>query len=265
MDTQRFNGTSYTLSGPEGKPLVALIHGVGLNRKVWQWLEPDLRNDFRVLTYDLIGHGETDPPQGQPSLGDLSRQLLELLDHLNKPKVAIVGFSLGGMIARRFAQDYPERLAALCILNSPHRRTPAARSAVLSRVAQTEIDGPRGTVEAALARWFTTAFSRENPKVVNLVRDWVLANDPKVYPKIYRLLVDGLDEILAPAPPISSPTLVLTADEDFGNSPEMGQAIADEISGARLNVLTGLRHMALAEAPDQVNQPVVSFLKETYS
>ena len=67
---------------------------------------------------------------------------------------------------------------------------------------------------------------------------------------------------MAPKPPITCPTLVLTGDEDYGNSPEMSVAIATEISRARLVILKGLRHMALAENPPAVNRPVVNFLTE---
>ena len=97
---------------------------------------------------------------------------------------------------------------------------------------------------------------------MELVRSWVMANDKSVYHQIYKVLADGTDEITAPKPPISCPALVLTADEDFGNGPEMSAAIAAEIDGARLKVLKGLRHMALAEDPQTVNEPLVSFLRE---
>ena len=100
------------------------------------------------------------------------------------------------------------------------------------------------------------------PDLMDLTRKWVLANDPKVYPKLYRILAHGIDEITAPTPPITSPTLVITGDEDYGNGPEMSAAIAAEIPGARLLILQGLRHMALAEDPAAVNRPVLDFLTE---
>ena len=252
-------GTAYDIAGPEAAPVVVLIHGLGLTRAVWQWLTPDLTR-FRTLSYDLIGHGETAPPQGQPALKDLADQLAALLDHLKIDKAAIVGFSLGGMIARRFAQDYPARTAALVILHSAHRRSEKAQSAILFRVAQAEEHGPAATVELALERWYTDAARATRPDLMDLTRQWVLANDPKVYPKLYRILAHGVEEIVAPQPPITCPTLVLTGDEDHGNSPEMSAAIATEISRARLVILTGLRHMALAEDPPAVNRPVVDFL-----
>ena len=61
-------------------PPVVLIHGFGLNRTMWQWQRPALMPHFSVLTYDLLGHGESAPPVGTPDLTMLSRQLLGLMD-----------------------------------------------------------------------------------------------------------------------------------------------------------------------------------------
>ncbi|MBY0395596.1 MAG: alpha/beta hydrolase, partial [Thermoleophilia bacterium] len=128
-------GTAHEVTGPPDAPAVVLVHGLGLTRAVWQWMVPDLDGRFRVVTYDLAGHGASARPAGRPALGDLARQLSALLDHLGIGRAAVVGFSLGGMVARRFAQDHPARTSALAILNSPHRRTAAEQAAVLARVA----------------------------------------------------------------------------------------------------------------------------------
>lgn len=255
------NGTAYDLTGPEDAPVVVLVHGLGLNRAVWQWLVPDLCL-FRTLTYDLVGHGQSAPPERQPTLKDLADQMSGLLDHLQIDNAAVVGFSLGGMVARRFAMDYPARTTALAILHSAYRRSPEAQAAIDMRVIQAETEGPAATVEAALHRWYTDRARASRPDLMALTRQWVLANDPQVYPKLYRILANGVDEVSAPSPAITVPTLVLTADEDHGNSPEMSVAIATEIPRARLVILKGLRHMALAEDPPAVNRPVVDFLTE---
>jgi pimeloyl-ACP methyl ester carboxylesterase len=214
-----------------------------------------------VVTYDLYGHSESNDPPEEPSLALFSKQLVTVLDALNTPNAAIVGFSLGGMIARRFAQDHPERVSALAILHSPHKRTPDAQEAILKRVEQAKADGAGATVEAALDRWFTKSYRDAHPDMMDLVRRWVLANEIAVYHRNYRVLADGIDEIVAPKPAITAPTLVVTGDEDFGNGPEMTRAIAVEITGAETLILKGLRHMALAEDPDAMNRPLIAFLE----
>ncbi|MEM7076018.1 MAG: alpha/beta hydrolase [Pseudomonadota bacterium] len=257
------DGTEWERTGQRGAPSVIFIHGLGLNRGVWQWMAPALAQDYDLLSYDLYGHGGSAAPPETPSLRLFSRQLAALMDAAEIERAAIVGFSLGGMICRRFAQDAPDRARALVILNSPHRRTPDAQAAIVKRVDQAAAQGPSATVEAALERWFTDDYRARSPDMMALVRSWVMANDPEIYPTIYRVLAEGVDEIVAPVPPLTQPTLVLTGEEDWGNNPDMTHATANEINGAEALILPGLRHMALAEDPNAVNGAVRAFLDRT--
>jgi pimeloyl-ACP methyl ester carboxylesterase len=254
------DGTHFTLHGPDGAPPVLLIHGLGLTAEMWQWTLPALTPVFRVVTYDLVGHGKSAPPPGQPVLADLARQAARLMDHLQIPRAPVVGFSLGGMVARRVAMDFPARVSALAILNSTHRRTPTQQAAVETRLAEVIADGPGATVEAAIVRWFTDEFRARDTAVTAQVRAWVRANDAATYARMYRILAEGVEELVAPTPPIACPALVLTAEDDVGNSPAMSKAIAAEIAGAECVVLPRLRHMALAEDPTAVNPVLLAFL-----
>ena len=243
-------------------PAVVLIHGFGLNRAMWQWQLPALTPHFSVLTYDLLGHGESAPPARAPDLALFSGQLLRLLDRCGIERAAVVGFSLGGMIVRRFALDRAERLSALAILHSPHDRSPAEREAVRSRVRHAEAHGPAASVDAALERWFTPAFRAGAPETIALIRRWIVGNDPAVYPRIYRVLAEGDAGIARGLERIACPTLVMTGADDPGNTPAMSRAMAGLIPGARLAVLPALRHMALAESPAAVNRPLGAFLRD---
>lgn len=260
MANEASDGTIYDAVGPETAPAIILVHGLGLRRAMWQWTVPAIADGFRCVTYDLLWHGESPAPGMAPSLRVFSNQLQAVMQCAGIDRAAIVGFSLGGMIARRFAQDLPDRVGALAILNSPHRRSPEAQAAILARVAAAAGDGPSATVEAALQRWFTDEARTSRPDLMGLVRSWVLANDPTSYPAVYRVLAEGIDEIVEPDPPICCPALVLTGEGDHGNGPEMTQAIAAEIVGAETVILPTLRHMALAEDPGAVNGPLRAFL-----
>ncbi|MFT4725600.1 MAG: pimeloyl-ACP methyl ester carboxylesterase [Granulosicoccus sp.] len=255
------SGTHYRIHG-NGGPVLVLIHGFGLDQGMWRWQIDALSQHYTVLTFDLIGMGQSSPPTETPSLTMFSNQLVNLLNELCIEQAAVAGFSLGGMIARRFAMDFAHRIWALAILNSAHKRHPAAHDAIQSRVDQARIDGPEATVDAALSRWFTPPFHDTNPNIMKWVRTTILANDKKIYPDNYQVLVDGVNELIAPAPPISCPTLVMTAEDDYGNSPEMSQAITAEISGSTRVVLPGLRHMAMVEAPELFNEHLLGFLKQ---
>ncbi len=260
MTTLAPDGTNFTFSGPKTAPVVVLIHGLGLNKACWQWMIPDLEDSYRVLSYDLYGHGESSDPVTEPSLSLFSKQLKDLLDYCKIQRAVIIGFSLGGMVARRFAQDAPQKSQGMVILHSPHKRSNAAQAAILKRVDQARTMGPQSTVEAALERWFTDPFRQANPKLMNKIRRWVMANRKEVYHTIYKVLATGIDEIVKPNPALICPSLVITCDQDFGNGPEMAFAISAEIAGAKTLVLPALRHMALAESPKAVNKPIRDFL-----
>lgn len=257
------NGTVYELSGPATAPLVVLIHGLGLNRHVWQWHMADLAARYRVLRYDLFGHGDSAPPPHTPTLSLFSTQLVELMDHLGVDAGAIVGFSLGGMINRRIALDHAERVRALAILNSPHERGPEAQRLVEERAAQTGAGGPGATLDATIERWFTPAFRAARPDVIAQVRDWVLANDPASYFQCRQVLATGVIELIRPEPAIDTPTLVITAENDSGSTAAMAHAIAAEITGAQTIIVPKLQHMGLVEEPAAFTVPLLRFLNET--
>ncbi len=255
------NGSRYDLGGPAGAPAVVLIHGLGLNRRVWRDYLPRLRQRYRVLDYDLFGHGESARPPAKPSLSLFAGQLLELMDELEIGRAALIGFSLGGMINRRVAMDRPDRVSGLVILNSPHEREPDAQRSVERRALDSAAGGPGATLEAAIERWFTPEFRRGHAAYIDEVRAWVLANEPAVYAECREVLAFGVTELIQPEPPITLPTLVVTCEFDSGSTPAMSQAIASEIAGASVVVVPGLRHMGLVENPSFFIGEIADFLE----
>ena len=253
-------GTAYDLTGPIGAPVVVLVHGLGLTRATWAAFVPALAQDYRVLCYDLCGHGESALPHDTPSLTVLSGQLINLLDELGISRATIIGFSLGGMINRRLAIDHPARVAALVILNSPHERSPDAQRLVEERAAQTGEGGPAANIDATLARWFTPQFLQNAPDLVAQVRATVLANDAGNYALHRQVLARGVVELIRPAPPLTTPTLVITCENDSGSTPAMSHAIASEIAGAETVIVPYLQHLGLIEQPDLFLDPILRFL-----
>ena len=149
---------------------------------MWDGQVAALIGRFRVVRYDLLGHGESAKPRGAFEMAHFVAQLDDLLDGLALGRCALVGFSLGGMIARAYTIARPERVNALVVLNSPHDRTEAERATVRARAEQAATDGPGATADAALERWFTAGFAAACPEVLERVRRAILANDPEGLP-----------------------------------------------------------------------------------
>lgn len=253
------DGTAFDISGPDGAPVMVLIHGLGLCRRLWDDHLPALAAGHRVLRYDLYGHGDSAPPPAPASLTVYADQLARLCDHLDIANPVIVGFSIGGMINRRFAMDYPGRAAALIILNSPHDRGPQAQEQVEARAAAVRDEGRMATMDAALDRWFTPEFRRDMPSVMQLVRAWREIVDPESYAKAAMVLAVGVRELVRPQPPISCPTLVVTCAHDSGSTPSMSRSIGTEIDGAEVQIVERLQHLGLIEEPAAFTGPILAF------
>ncbi len=254
--------TAHQLAGSRENPAVVLIHGLGLNKSMWLDYLPELAKDHFVVIYDLFGHGTSYKPQSQPSLDLFSSQLKELLDDLDISRATLIGFSLGGMINRRFAIDFPDRVESLVILNSPHERTPEEQHLVEERVRKTAQGGPAATIDTTLKRWFTADFLVSQPEKVNRVREWVLSNDPNFYAQCRFVLAAGVKELIRPQPPVRKPALVATSENDSGSTPDMTRAIAAEILGANAVIVPQLRHLGILEAPHTYLDLIQAFLKQ---
>lgn len=255
------DGTAYRLAGPESEPFVVLIHGLGLSAETtWAGIAPALAGRFRVLSYDLPGHGTSRPLDAAPDLDALSDQLVRLLDHVGAGPAAVVGFSLGGMINRKCALRHPDRVRALAILNSPHERPPEQQARVEAEARAAAASGPGATIDAALARWFTPDFARASPGVVARVRHTVLGTEPVSYAGHRLTLAAGVTELVRPDPAIGCPALVMTCEHDTGSTPAMAATIAGEIDGSDLIVVPGLKHLGLVERPADFLTPVTRFL-----
>ena len=249
--------TAFAISGPNDAPVIVLIHGLGLHRRIWDDLLEPLSDRYRVVSYDLWGHGESGPLPQPASLGLFARQCVELLDHLEIPKAGLVGFSLGGMINRRVAIDSPERVSALGVLNSPHQRSPQAQQLVEERAAATSAGDLSATLDATLERWLTPTAT---PALVARVSEWVLANNIDTFRQVRQVLANGVTELIDPQPAITVPTLVLTCEHDSGSTPSMAHAIAAEIVGAKTVIVPYLQHLGLLENPEPFVAALRGFL-----
>lgn len=256
------DGTAFETYGPdkESAPVLVLIHGLGLTRQTWADFIPALSQRYHVITYDLCGHGETILPDETPSLSLLARQLHDLLCYCHITDAHLIGFSLGGMINRRMAMDFPEMVASLVILNSPHERGDAQQALVEQRARDTSEGGAAATIETTLQRWFTAEFRETNKEKTDWVRQTVLANDAANYANHRFVLANGVVELIRPEPALQVPTLVMTCEHDSGSNVAMSEAIASEMTQAELVIIDKLQHLGLIEQPDLFIKPILSFL-----
>ena len=240
-------------------PPLVLIHGVGLDRSMWGGLMRCLSGRLDCAAFDMPCHGEAGMPAGEITLATFADALGEVVDGLDGAPV-VVGFSMGAMVAQRFALDRPDALRGLVLMNAVFDRDKHQRAAILQRLATVERDGPGGMADSAIERWFTEGFRTRSPEIVEPVRRRLLANDPAAYLAAYRVFATADAELARAAPRISCPTLALTAEHDANSTPAMSRELARAIPDARALVLDGLAHGAPIEAPERVAEAIQDFV-----
>jgi pimeloyl-ACP methyl ester carboxylesterase len=109
---------AYRVAGDPALPVVLLIHGITSSSATWDPIIPALAEHAHVIAPDLLGHGDSDKPRGDYSLGAFASGLRDLLEHLGHERVTVVGHSLGGGVAMQFAYQYLERCERLVLVSS---------------------------------------------------------------------------------------------------------------------------------------------------
>jgi pimeloyl-ACP methyl ester carboxylesterase len=262
--TQRegsLHGTRFRCVG-DGPPIV-LIHGVGADLEMWTPLAGHLSRHRRVITYDMQGHGESARPPGPYRLVDFVRQLWRLTEDLKLGAFDLLGFSMGGLVAQGLALEHPAAVDRLILLNTVYDRSPEERRAVQARVAEAMSGDYESGIEAAIERWFTSAFIAVRPDKIDAMRQRMMRNDRAAYVAAYAVFASADEELAPQTERIEVPTLVMTGMEDQRSTPGMAARLALRLPQGTLRLLPGQRHMTPLEVPDRLAVLIEEFLGAT--
>ncbi len=239
---------SYTVDGAADAPVVVLSNSLGATRGMWNPQVPALAERYRVVTYDARGHGESAAPPGPYTLDDL----VALLDEVGAERAHVAGLSLGGMTAMRLAVREPQRLDRLAVLCTSAKPDPQP---FLDRAAAVRSGGTAPLAPAIAARWLTPGYAAEHPELVAKLESMIAGADDDGYAACAEVVAAvDLREDLAR---ITSPTLVISGQEDLALPPAHQQLIAEGIPGARLLTLSPAAHLANLEQTRQVTESLL--------
>ena len=243
------NGTFYILNQNQGTPII-FIHGVGLNHKIWKPQFDVFENT--IVAYDILGHGQTLLKSSNLSFDNFSRQLLNLIDELNFKKIHLVGFSIGSLIARNFAENYNERLESLTLLCSVFKRSKEQQQIVDDRFELSKKS--RSLSKQALKRWFTDEYILRNPKIYEEISSMLNENNMEDFLKIYELFVKHKDN--EKFENIKVKTLIMTGEFDSGSTPEMSKNLSKCIKNSKVKIIKNGKHLCSIECADEVNHEI---------
>ena len=253
------DGTAYSTHGA-GEPLV-LIHGVGMQAGIWKPQIDSLAAEWQVIVYDVLGHGQSPLPPGEPTLGDYSDQLLHLLDHLRIDAANVAGHSMGALIALDFALHHDTRCLRVAALNAVYRRTAEQREAVLARANGLATGTSDSTIQQTIARWLGAPLPEHLVEVGKQLRRYLSSTDLLGYSRTYRLFATSDQAHAGKLGALKMPALFLTAQHDQNSSPEMSRKMASEVESGVAVIISDARHMVTVTHPAEVNRALESWLQ----
>jgi 3-oxoadipate enol-lactonase len=247
------------LTGPEGAPAVLLAPSLGTELSMWDPQAEALAQHFRVIRFDLRGHGQSSAPDGPYTIDDLGNDLLALLDELEFPSASLCGVSIGGMCSMWAAAHAPHRVERLVVCCSSAFIDPD--KTYLERAQTVRTQGLEPIADGVVARWFTPPFAQERPDVVTTMRERLVRTDPEGYAGCCEALAEM--DLRTDLEALGAKTLVISGAGDQATPPEHGRAIAEAIPEADFEIVSGAAHLANVERPEAITELIINHLRRS--
>src|SRR5690242_7417135 len=246
----------YRLDGADDRPVLIFSHSLGCDHTQWDQQTAALAPYFRVLRYDLRGHGATGVTNGDYSIEMLGRDALALADALGIGAFAWCGLSLGGMIGQWLGANAADRLTALVLANTSARFPDPG---VMENRIRTVRESGMGPLEASvMGRFFSPERVNANPPAVARIRRVLRATDPTGYAGCCAAVRDMDQRALLPS--IRARTLIVVGDHDVSTPWQgHGEILALQIAGAQVERLPAA-HLSNLETPYSFSAALATFL-----
>lgn len=247
------------VDGPQDGAAVLLSGSLGSDLRMWEPQAAALSAaGYRVVRYDVRGHGDSPVPAGPYSLAELGADALALLDRLGLRRVHFVGLSLGGMVGMWLGAHARHRLRTLTLCCTSAELGPPTGWA--ERAAVVRAEGTGAVASAAVQRWFTPGWRAAHPERTRYYESMIAATPAEGYAACCAA-IETMD-IATGLTTISAPTLVVAGRDDPATPPEHGRRIAAAIPLSRLEIIEPAAHLANVEQPETVTELILGHLKE---
>ena len=236
-------------------PTIVFLHGAGGNHLSWWQQVPVFTDEYRCVTVDQRGFGQSPDVPGGPGPAALATDLLALLDHLGIARAALVAQSMGGWPVAGAVVRAPERFWAVVMANTVGNLTNPEIAALRQQLTAASPPRPPVLWHAALG----PTFRKSEPVLSHLYAQIAGLNAP--------LSADFRDQLGRLTTPVERyavagvPTLFLTSDDDGLIWPELSEKVHRHVPGSRFVRVEGAGHSTYFERPDVFNNEVSAFLK----
>jgi pimeloyl-ACP methyl ester carboxylesterase len=266
---------AFRVDGDPAAPVVVLVHGMAGSSTTWREVMPILGERYRVIAPDLLGHGRSDKPAGDYSLGAHASLVRDLMANLGIDRATIVGQSLGGGVAMQFAYQFPEMCERLVLVNSGGLGRDVSWILRLLSLPGAEFVLPiivPGFVRDhgnSLSRWLHQRGVRP-PRVAEMWQAYASlaeSENRQAFLRTLRSVVDVSGQTVSARDRLYltalMPTLIMWGDNDPIIPVDHGREAHDEMPGSRLVIFEGVGHFPHVEVPEQFVAALTDFIDST--
>jgi 3-oxoadipate enol-lactonase len=244
---------------PTAQPVV-LIHGFPFSHEMWNQQIELLKKDYRVIAYDVRGHGRSGVADGQYTIEFFVDDLIGLMDHLKIEKAVICGLSMGGYVALRAVERNPERLQALILCDT--QSIADSNEGKLKRAASIRsirTNGVNAFAEGFVKAVFAPASLSTKLDKVEMITKIIQSNSSLGICGTLLALAARTDTT-ASLTGINVPTLILVGEHDALTPPRASQEMNEKIPNSEFHIIANAAHMSNLENPEAFDGHLRNFL-----
>jgi 3-oxoadipate enol-lactonase len=255
---------SYIDEGPAEGRVVIFIHGFPLNKSMWEKQIEALQDEFRVIAYDIRGHGDSEAGNAHFSMDLFVNDLIGFMQSLNIEKAVLCGLSMGGYIALNAAINFPEHFDALILSDtSCTADSPKSRNKRIEAIESIRLNGLENFADESIKNLFASGSVDAKGAEIAAAREMIVnTSSQSVYNSMHALAVRK--ETCSRLSEIKIPVLILVGDEDKITPPIAAMVMHQNIRGSAFSIIEKAGHLSNMENPYEFNYLVKKFLATVY-
>jgi len=252
---------SYGDQGPDDAPVIIFIHGFPLNKSMWDAQVEALKENYRVIAYDIRGHGNSDPGIDEFFIELFVLDLLRLMEKLRIEKSILCGLSLGGYIALNAALKYPDRFDGL-ILNDTQciADTPEIKENRCIAIINIKEKGVEQYADESIKKLFAPESFTKKKNIITAVKDMIISTTKQSLCNTLHALAER-KETCDQVSEINIPVLIMVGKEDKITPIAAAQQMHEKILNSKLEIIQHAGHLSNLENPTAFNTHLVKFLE----
>ena len=251
---------SYDDEGAENAPTIIFIHGFPLNKSMWDMQREALRDTYRVIAYDIRGHGNSEAGDVEFSIDLFVNDLLRLIDALELNNTILCGLSMGGYIALRTIENYPELFEALILSDTQCMAdTSEGKGKRLTAIESIKENGVEQYADESIKNLFAAESFTTRIKEIATVKNMIVKVSQESLINTLHALASR-EETCDKLEDIKMPVLIMVGSEDKITPSSAAQMMKEGITDSFLKVIAHAGHLANLENPSVFNHHVRKFL-----